>query len=434
MKNNSQQQSSLTEKQKSAGLPVNFKETSNVPTFSNIIVSVLVASAAITWLGLSRRVPAFQDLTNGLPEKGQLGFGWFNIHGVTFPFEYPYRLDVRNLVSTSSAWICYLFHQSAQFYLIFKAKEAHANGELDWSDKINFYARAMFGLNLFFAALHVLQSHLFYDGLAGSFPEISTLFAGVSSLVVGFMFEFTRRGFIFGFTPESFKSFFDDFCYVVRKYHGYLASFGATLTFWYHVMEGTLSHATGFFHIFLLLVQSSLLFQNAHRNRNWTALLEFWILVHGSIVAYFQGYMQGFLFKMFFASFGLLFLMTVVWGLPAVQSFLKSGNESEKSVKYWGLLSTIVITFTAFSVWFFYDGLMYLPLVFALPGLYYGFTGWYALFYVLGRRLDKYLVENKHVKQYSQIWWVLISSVGVTSILSIMFLSEFIYRLFVPYG
>lgn len=68
------------------------------------------------------------------------------------------------------------------------------------------------------------------------------LFAGVSALLVAFMFSIKRRGLAFTWTPKNYKDILFEFAEFVRQYHGYLASFGITLTFWYHTMESTFAH------------------------------------------------------------------------------------------------------------------------------------------------------------------------------------------------
>lgn len=241
------------------------------------------------------------------------------------------------------------------------------------------------------------------------------------------MFEMRRRGVVFGWTPEFMRDEVISFSKIVSQYHGYLASFGITLTFWYHTMETTFAHVTGFFHVFLLLWQSSLLYQTSHRNRYWTALLEVWILVHGSVVAYYQGRMDGVLYLMFLTSFTLLFSMSTFWGLPIVQRFI---GDKTKPERYW-LTLAVVLPLTLFCcLWQFWAAgkLLWTPMMLALPGLYYLFTLWYYSFYFVGKWLDRV----SGMKRQSRLRWLVMSAVGSASILTIMYLSWYIYRAFVP--
>ena len=73
------------------------------------------------------------------------------------------------------------------------------------------------------------QTIIFYDGLAGTFSEISTLFAGVSAVLVAFIFKMRYRGVVFNWTPKAWKDVVEEFGGFVSSYHGYLSSFGTYL-------------------------------------------------------------------------------------------------------------------------------------------------------------------------------------------------------------
>jgi hypothetical protein len=71
----------------------------------------------------------------------------------------------------------------------------------------------------------------------------------------------------------------------VRKYHGFIFSWGIIYTFWYHPMEATQGHLLGFFYTFLLMLQGSLFFTRIHLNRWWSLSMETLVLIHGVLVA-----------------------------------------------------------------------------------------------------------------------------------------------------
>ena len=252
------------------------------------------------------------------------------------------------------------------------------------------------------------------------------------------MFETRRRGLVFGWSPSSttgFIGWFKDFAYFVKQYHGYLASFGIVLTFWYHPFESTCAHWTGWLHMFLLLFQSSLIYQRAHKNRYWTALLEFWILVHGTTVAYFQGYLGGALYVMFLTSFTLLFLMSTVWGLPVLRSYLDAPTDASEKRKRWlSVLVPMLIIYAGFACYMYAqaNALDKIFLVIALPGLYYIFMAYYFLWFLYGKFMDTVLT-NWGVQRKGTVWMLVMTAIGAASICVIMNFSEFIYRLFVPY-
>lgn len=66
--------------------------------------------------------------------------------------------------------------------------------------------------------------------------------------------------------------------------------------------------------------------------------------------------------------------------------------------------------------------------------LYYVFGLWYFGFYLSGKALDNWLVSKNILIRKSTAWWLLMSFWGAMSLGSIMFLGEFVYRIFIPYG
>ena len=68
----------------------------------------------------------------------------------------------------------------------------------------------------------------------------------------------------------------------------------------------------GFLYMFMLFVQSALIFNRAHINRWWTVLLEVFVVVHGTVVAVLQG--NG-LWPMFAFGFGAMIILTQMYGL-----------------------------------------------------------------------------------------------------------------------
>ena len=62
--------------------------------------------------------------------------------------------------------------------------------------------------------------------------------------------------------------------YLLRRYHGYGFSFLIIHVFWFHPPVATLTHAIGYFHSAMLLVQSSAFYTRLHLNPYWKLLLE----------------------------------------------------------------------------------------------------------------------------------------------------------------
>jgi hypothetical protein len=83
-------------------------------------------------------------------------------------------------------------------------------------------------------------------------------------------------------------------------------------TFWYHPIEGTSGHLIGFFYMFLLMLQGSLIFTRVHLNKWWTVTSEVLVLFHGTLVAIMTG---NELWPMFAFGFAGIFVITQTHGL-----------------------------------------------------------------------------------------------------------------------
>ena len=190
---------------------------------------------------------------------------------------YVWQLPDPTFWTRFTAWAGYAAHQLAFWGLIYDAQtrvKRFANG----LHPINVIA---LGTNLAFIGLHELQSQIWYDGLAQDVSIFSSQGSVVLLLVVVLLMESRRRGLFFG-RGRSLKAEVVDFA---RRYHGYLFSWAAVYTFWYHPMLNTPGHLIGFCYMFLLLLQGSLFLTRAHTNRWWTLTLEVFVAVHGTLVA-----------------------------------------------------------------------------------------------------------------------------------------------------
>jgi len=257
--------------------------TSNPYIFIGVLVStVLTAIIALTAANLSG----------------------FQIIGPTVPFAYPWRLTEPNAAARLTAWAGYLLHNLIAWAIIFFAQREKPK----FADNLRWFNWAMLATNIVFVVLHIFQTQLFYDGLARDVPEITAQGSVALMLVIIIIFETPRRGLIFG---KKFK-FKDGFMQIARKYHGYFFAWATIYTFWYHPTEGTWGHLMGFLYMFMLFVQSTLIFNRAHINKWWTVSLEMFVIVHGTVVALLQGTEM---WTMFAFGFGAMVILTQMYGL-----------------------------------------------------------------------------------------------------------------------
>lgn len=258
-------------------------------TFFNYILPGILISAAFTAvIGLTAA-----NLT-GFPIVGKTGIAFY----------YPWQLREPNGIARLTAWAGYLIHNLIAWAIIYLAQR-----EKPWfRNQMRWFNWAMIATHITFIVLHILQTQLFYDGLAQDVPEVTAQGSVAVMLMIIILFETPRRGLIFG---KKFK-FKEGFIQIARKYHGYFFAWATIYTFWYHPTEGTWGHLVGFLYMFMLFVQSALIFNRAHLNRWWTFLLEVFVVIHGTVVAILQG--NG-LWPMFAFGFGGMIILTQMYGL-----------------------------------------------------------------------------------------------------------------------
>jgi len=174
------------------------------------------------------------------------------------------------------AWSGYLVHQLASWGCIYAAQRQ----QLRYTTALRRLNWITLAVNAGGVALHYLQSHYTYDGLARDVPEGSALGSVAFILMMALALEAPRRGLFFGnrklLPPAELVRF-------ARKFHGYIFSWAATYNFWYHPIDPKPLHYTGLFHTLLLFVQSGLIYTKAHRDPRWTLALELMVLPHAVI-------------------------------------------------------------------------------------------------------------------------------------------------------
>ncbi|MCP4808653.1 MAG: hypothetical protein GY913_08515 [Proteobacteria bacterium] len=293
------------------------------------------------------------------------GLTSFELVGPTVPFAYPWRLVEPTQGARLSAWLGYAAHNLAAWGVIAWARRAGAG----WGGRFRAFNWVMLAVHVVFVGLHVLQSRVYYDGLAQDVPELTALGSVALMLMVVLVLEAPRRGLAFG----RGKAFHKRFLTIVREYHGYLFTWALIYTFWYHPTEGTWGHLAGFFYMFVLLWQSVLLFDRAHRNRWWTLALELLVIPHAVFVAVHQGHG---LWPMFLFGFGAVFAMTQLYGL-GLSDWLR---RAVLAVFVLGMVATYVAT----------GRLTEMHEVTRIPVLDYGIVGLaYGLFLVVNRVLER---------------------------------------------
>jgi len=217
---------------------------------------------------------------------------------------YYWKLPSPTFWTRATAWGFYLLHQVALWGLIWYA-QTRVKKYIAGLHKVNLVA---LGVNAFFIVLHLLQTQVWYDGLAQDTSIFSSQGSVIVMLVWILLMENSRRGLFFGKRVPFSKRVIS----FARKYHGYVFSWAIVYTFWFHPMVNTSGHLIGFFYMFLLMLQGSLFFTRIHVNKWWTVVQEVTVLVHGALVAVMQG--NG-IWPMFAFGFAGLLVITQMHGL-----------------------------------------------------------------------------------------------------------------------
>lgn len=269
----------------------------------------------LSMLNIFRRTESHRALLWGVVASAVLtGLVWLlgeRLHGIRLlPDQgaswYYWKLPEPTVWTRASAWLGYAAHQLAAWGLIYYA-QTRVRRYTSGLQRINIVALAV---NFGFIVLHTLQTHLFYDGIAQDVSIFSSQGSVVILLIMVLLMENGRRG-LFAGRPAPISTEVVGFA---RKYHGYLFSWAAVYTFWYHPMENTSGHLIGFFYMFLLLLQGSLFMTRAHTNRWWTMTLELMVAVHGTLVAVMSTGPDG-AWPMFLFGFLGVFVITQMHGL-----------------------------------------------------------------------------------------------------------------------
>ena len=218
---------------------------------------------------------------------------------------YYWKLPEPTFATRASAWISYIAHQGFLWWLIYKAQQ---NKTKYTGGLHRFNVIALVG-NALFIVWHLVQTGIWYDGLAQDVSIMSSQVSVIIMLVMILHMENQRRGLFFGYK----LNFLTETGRVARKYHGYIFAWAIIYTFWYHPMENSSGHLIGFFYTFLLMVQGSLFFTRIHVNKYWTVALEVMVLVHGTLVAWLTQGSE--MWSMFFFGFAGIFVVTQMYGL-----------------------------------------------------------------------------------------------------------------------
>jgi hypothetical protein len=226
---------------------------------------------------------------------------------------YYWKLPERNAGTMLIVWALYLVHQIGAWGGIYWAHQ-NLSGRLS-ARNLSKYNIFMLVWNGFFMALHLIETHILFDGLAQDVPIWTSQGSVILMLVFVLIIENRRRGLILGNrinTPISSEvmGFF-------RRIHMYVVAWALVYTFWFHPMAVDPQLLSGFIYMFFLFTQMSLAWTWIHLDTRWIVFLESYVAIHALIVAVYNTIQHGSadMWPMFFAGFAFMFVFTQQYGL-----------------------------------------------------------------------------------------------------------------------
>lgn len=280
------------------------KSSSNMPKYTFIITLIFsVLFIALIWIlgPLLRRFELGPDL----------GPTW-----------YYWQLPVPDITSQIIVWLFYFSHQVSFWILIYWAQKHITQLREQSRFGLTTYNWIALLINGIFIYLHLLQTHIWYDGLAQDVPIWTSQGSVILMLVFLLIMQNRQRGIILG--KKAGKPITREVANVFMKLHMYVFSWALVYTFWFHPMDNDPQLLTGFFYMFLLFIQVSLSYTNFHFNRKWIILLEGFVGVHAVAVAINNTLMLGSsdMWPMFLSGFIFMVVFTYLYGLK-MQSSLR---------------------------------------------------------------------------------------------------------------
>ena len=226
--------------------------------------------------------------------------------------DYFWKLNDREVLTMVIVWIFYLAHQFSMWGAIYWAQKNLTRYRAQPTSGLTKYNWAAIAINLAFICLHLVQTHIWFDGLAQDVPIWTSQGSVIVMLVIILIIENPSRGVFLGRKmgrpmTARVSGFF-------RRNHPYIIAWAIVYTFWFHPMAYDPQLLTGFFYMFLLFTQISLAYTVVHINKGWIVFLESFVGIHAFVVATttFSQAVTG-IWVMFSTGFAFMFVFTYMF-------------------------------------------------------------------------------------------------------------------------
>jgi hypothetical protein len=281
------------------GNKINKEDKSNTAVkvwFGAIIFGVLFT--VLIWL-LGPNLDHFTRIL--LPDQGSSWYFW--------------KLPAREFWTMTIVWIFYLANQLLIWGAIYWAQKNLNKEKLNPTNQLTKYNVVVLSITVFFIFLHLIQTHLWYDGLAQDVPIFTSQGSVIIMLVIALILLNPVQGLFIG--KKAGKPFTARVTEFFKHTHMYIISWALIYTFWFHPMTTDPQLLTGFFFMFLLFTQMSLAYTRVHLDLRWLVVLQSWVAIHAVFVAVYNTlyFNSSDMWPMFFSGFAFMFVFTYMYAL-----------------------------------------------------------------------------------------------------------------------
>jgi hypothetical protein len=230
---------------------------------------------------------------------------------------YYWKLPIRNFWGMNITWTMYLANQISIWGIIYFAQKNRLGFRNTNSNGLTKYTIFALVTTITFVFLHLLQTQVWFDGLAQDVPIITSQGSVIILLSIVLIIENQRRGLFLG--HKAGKPFTSSVAAFFRTSHKYLFAWALIYTFWFHPMAADPQLLSGFFYMFLLFTQLMLAWTPLHLDKRWILFLEAYVAIHAVVVAAWNTSFFGGaeIWPMFFSGFAFMFIFTYMYAFRA---------------------------------------------------------------------------------------------------------------------
>ncbi len=233
----------------------------------------------------------------------------------TGPGWYYWQLPSPDAIAQFIVWSFYLAHQFVVWFTIYWAQKNLIAQKTKPTTSLTKYNWAMVIINVIFVSLHLIQTQIWFDGLAQDVPIWTSQGSVIVMLVLILVIENPRRGLFLG--KRAGKPFTARVSGLIRRIHMYPIAWALVYTFWFHPMFYDPQLLTGFFYMFLLFTQMTVAYTSVHIDKKWVITVEGFVGVHALVVAIFNTLDHGStdMWAMFLTGFVFMWVFTYMYAL-----------------------------------------------------------------------------------------------------------------------